>query len=1405
MTGVLAVGDSRFPQASLGAANFWVDAVFERAVAADAPDGPVPPQPAAPEVAAVTAAGDASGSVRLGPASARTDATLTATPRGFDLPAGAAPGYEFAWSRNGTPITGATSDTLDLLAPGAGDAGDTISVRVHPRSAPDDEATASLVVANSRPVPGAVTVTPAEPGLGDRLTALVGRFSDPDDDGLGYRYTWRRNGDRIAGADERSLDLGAVAGVRPGDQLTVDVQAVDGRGGETALATGGARITTGGPTPVAAYGFEEAAGDGLGDAAGDSDGLLGGAARSDQGRFGRGLALAGAGDPAQVVDAHALRVSGALTVEAWVRPERAGDWLPVVAKAGPDGPAWALYAAAGEDGATAVATVGDARQVATAAALPAGVWSHVAATFDGARVQLYVDGRAVATVPAPGALASGRGPLLLGTDGSADHALRGQVDELRVYDRALTPAQVAADRDRPVIDGTPPPPQSTDPALIGRMEAATAWPHAPVSVALLSDGRVLSWDGLGVAEPARLWDPARGGFTTAAGGPGVCCGAVVGDGSGRLLVLGGGDSGSAGSAEVHAFDPRAGTWTRLADMTRARRRASAVALPDGRVLALSGDAVRTTGADAAAGSIADPTVPELYDPVADAWTPLPAAARPMPLSPSVMVLPDGRVFDAGPDRTTRTLDLATGRWTVIGDSGLDGQGAVQYLPGRVLKAGTRSEPGLPARAAGHGAATIDLTASRPVWKPTAPMNYPRAYNDLTLLPDGSVLASGGQATSDGVDARTGVLPLERWDPATGTWTVLASTARAHLYHGAATLLPDGEVLLSGGQPRGTAADAISAERYAPPYLFAGPRPRISAAPATLPYGGRFTVATPDRARIASASLVRVRAGGEGPDGNQRFVPLAVRDLDGTLSLDGPAGPAQAPPGTYLLFLLDADGVPSVGRTVLVGAATPPPPPPPPPVVPPSPPPAGGGGADTTPPAAPATLTATTGSGGAVLRWAAATDDVGVVAYHVFRSATPGFDATAATELAVVRSGLTYTDTGAGAETFYYRVRAVDAAGNAGAPSPETRAGAAPTPPAGGGGGGGAGDVTLEGVTSGEAYHSPQSPGYTAWLGAWPSADGRSLFASFVQVTGPVAPLKRPTDPVWPGVDLASVIIRSDDAGKTWQRVRSDPFKGVPHAYSGQATVGLADGTILRRVNAEDLRAVGVPERGTAYIQRLAPGAKTWSAPQYLMDPARYTYQLSRMQRLRDGRLLASGNYWEVPAGTRNGPVPLERQGWLLMTSSDDGRTWKDALDAPTAPPPNEWDLAEVGDDLLAVMRTYDPADPSVPVRRQAVLRKAGDGWRMGPATATPFPHSGHPELLSTKEGVVLHIATTGTHWTNDLGQTWHPLPYKSWYYPTSFQTPDGVIHVFSHRGGDDDYGETDQAVMASTFRLRVTP
>jgi hypothetical protein len=348
------------------------------------------------------------------------------------------------------------------------------------------------------------------------------------------------------------------------------------------------------------------------------------------------------------------------------------------------------------------------------------------------------------------------------------------------------------------------------------------------------------------------------------------------------------------------------------------------------------------------------------------------------------------------------------------------------------------------------------------------------------------------------------------------------------------------------------------------------------------------------------------------------------------------------------------------------------------------------------------------------------------------------------------------------------------------------------------------------------YHSPEKPGFTSWLGAWIMPDG-SLMCSCTQATGPLRGRPRAPREVqeklnWPpagapdydmtGLDLKNVHLRSTDAGKTWKQASADTFKSCMNGVTGEAETALADGTVLRGVLGFYLPYdPELPQTG--FLQRSADGSKTWGKPEVLLDPTKYTTWPRRIRSLRDGRIVVLLGVAPAPAGRLTRAEFGKRVVPMLVVSADRGKTW----DGPIAAVPSdqrggwteEFDVAELATgDLLAVFRRAKDAK-----RWQGVLKKAGRSWVAGKVGPTVLPHSGQPELLATREGPVLHVATSGIHWTADAGKTWTALEIPgSAYYPRSVQTADGRIFVLGHVGGDDPYGKVDQSVVMDSFRLR---
>jgi hypothetical protein len=361
------------------------------------------------------------------------------------------------------------------------------------------------------------------------------------------------------------------------------------------------------------------------------------------------------------------------------------------------------------------------------------------------------------------------------------------------------------------------------------------------------------------------------------------------------------------------------------------------------------------------------------------------------------------------------------------------------------------------------------------------------------------------------------------------------------------------------------------------------------------------------------------------------------------------------------------------------------------------------------------------------------------------------------------------------------------------------------------------------------YHSPQTPGYTCWAGIWNMPDGKTMI-SFTQATGPVK--GRPKAPpevrkrlIWPpgqgegyeaydmtGLDLANIHLVTSDSGKTWDFVAADHFTSCMNGVTNEPETALADGTILRGVWGYYLPYDDVPQTG--FIQRSTDGTKTWGKPEVILDPKKYSFWPKRVRVLRDGRVIITGAIAEFPAGSKDREEYSQQARPVLLVSDNGGKTWEKPIDLLPQEhlhrpyPGEECDAAELENgDMLIVYRwaVYNGDVRHHEDRRQSVLKKTGKTWQAGPVRPAPFPHSGHPELLATREDAILHIASTGIHATTDAGETWQDLGEGTGYYPRSVQLPDGLILCVYHHGGDDGYGDRDQSIGLCSFRLAEQP
>ena len=412
---------------------------------------------------------------------------------------------------------------------------------------------------------------------------------------------------------------------------------------------------------------------------------------------------------------------------------------------------------------------------------------------------------------------------------------------------------------------------------------------------------------------------------------------------GRLMVTGGHLFDSQGHNAATIYDPGSNAWSAAEPMAKGRWYPSAVTLADGAVMVCSGSFAVGTPAAApnAPKNTPNNTTPEVWSGDGGGWKPLAdfmdQADQQAFLYPRFHLAPDGKVFMAGAARDSFFFDATgAGTWTAaasrqMGDreyapSVLYDVGKILYIGGGNAQDGT----GVPTFVVEQ----IDLNANPPHWTRAADMHFPRRQHNATLLPDGTVLVTGGTRGGGGAggqgfnDLRKGqpVHTAELWDPNTNTWKVLSDERTDRCYHSTAVLLPDGRVLSAGGgeyqpekalQANDSTDSHLDAQIFSPPYLFKGPRPRITVRPAEVTYGQQFDVQTPDAAQIKRANLVRLSSVTHSFNPGQRINFLTPTAGAGAVSLVAPPNANVCPPGHYLLFLLNGDGVPSVAAMVRV--------------------------------------------------------------------------------------------------------------------------------------------------------------------------------------------------------------------------------------------------------------------------------------------------------------------------------------------------------------------------------------------------------------------------------------------------------------------------------------------------------
>src|SRR6202166_4982684 len=449
----------------------------------------------------------------------------------------------------------------------------------------------------------------------------------------------------------------------------------------------------------------------------------------------------------------------------------------------------------------------------------------------------------------------------------------------------------------------------------------TLMPITPIHTALLSNGKILVVSGSG-NYPAQttylvaLWEPSNNSVTTGTQSWDMFCNGMIVLPDGRAFIVGGNLQYDPffGWKRTSIYDPVTAKYADMEDMAHGRWYPTATVLGDGRVMTFSGlDETGNTNSQV-----------EIYK-VGEGWSAPVTAPWTPPLYPRLHVLPNGKVFYSGWTTQSQTFDPSTNTWS--GTIATTNYGGIRTYGSSVLFPLTPAngyKPKVIIFGGGNPSTAtteiIDLSASTPAWVYGPSMSQPRIEMNATMLPNGQILTVGGSLNDE--DTSTASLQADLYNTATNTMSSAGSNSFPRLYHSVALLLPDATVWVAGGNPsRGSYEQHV--EIYTPPYLYnssgsLATRPSItSVTPGVIGYGSSFQVQTPDAANIASVVIMKDGAVTHAFNMDQRLVGLSFTAGSGVLNVTGPPNGNTAPPGYYMIFLINTSGVPSVAKFVQI--------------------------------------------------------------------------------------------------------------------------------------------------------------------------------------------------------------------------------------------------------------------------------------------------------------------------------------------------------------------------------------------------------------------------------------------------------------------------------------------------------
>jgi hypothetical protein len=462
-------------------------------------------------------------------------------------------------------------------------------------------------------------------------------------------------------------------------------------------------------------------------------------------------------------------------------------------------------------------------------------------------------------------------------------------------------------------------PQSNNPAEIGKWSSVMQWEHVAIHAVLMPTGKVLMWGASGdnISQiPSYLWDPSSKQSSKIQTPANLFCAGHSLLPDGRLLVVGGNVAPPKGIKDTTVFDANTSSWISGPKMNKGRWYPSSLVLGSGEVLFANG--FDENGID-------NP-IPEIWQSNTSSSLgsirQLGSASHRSWFFPMLAQAPDGRVLKAGPDPDMAFLNTGgTGGWTDINNGNRIARSygnMVVFKPGKILQIGGSDGSSAPT----NDASIVDL-ASGNVAK-SGSMGIGRRQHNATLLANGEIIVTGGTSGGRFNDVPNSVLYPEIWNETRGGFKKLAAMQTSRVYHSVALLLPDATILSAGG---GGACEPVTitkcshpdAEIFTPPYLFnpdgtPATRPIINDAPSSIAYGNDLNITT-NTADIARVTLVKLSSVTHSTNFDQRFLDLtgSLRKTGTNITVTAPSSNISAPPGFYLLFAINASGVPSVAK------------------------------------------------------------------------------------------------------------------------------------------------------------------------------------------------------------------------------------------------------------------------------------------------------------------------------------------------------------------------------------------------------------------------------------------------------------------------------------------------------------